>query len=216
MPRNSTHAPRRSRPLVIATSNAGKLREFAALLADLPYEVIGQSALGLASVPETGTSFVENALLKARHASVAAGMAAIADDSGLEVDALGGAPGIFSARYAGVHADDAANNAKLRDALAAIPAAERTARYRCALVYVDAADANRAPLIAEGSWEGRMVSSPRGSAGFGYDAYFWLPDLQMTVAELDPAEKNRLSHRGKAMRELARLLRALEPAASSR
>jgi XTP/dITP diphosphohydrolase len=220
MPPNSTPAPRsgpppgrnHSRPLVIATGNAGKLREFAELLADLPYEVIAQSTLGLKPAAETGTSFVENALLKARHASVAAGMAAIADDSGLEVDALGGAPGVFSGRYAGLHADAAANNAKLCDALAAIPAAERTARYRCALVYVDAAEPDRAPLVAEAFWEGRIVSSPRGAAGFGYDAHFWLPELGKTVAELDLAQKNRLSHRGKAMRELQRLLRALEPA----
>jgi XTP/dITP diphosphohydrolase len=129
------------------------------------------------------------------------GVAAIADDSGLEVDALGGAPGIFSARYAGAGADDAANNAKLLSALAGTPPELRRARYRCALVLVFA-PSDPAPLIAEGVWEGSILESPRGSGGFGYDPYFWLPDLGMTAAELDPSDKNRLSHRGIAMRAL--------------
>lgn len=187
------------RPLVIASSNPGKLREFRELLGQLPFDVVGLSDLRLAAPSETGSTFLENALLKARHASKVSGAAAIADDSGLEVDALGGAPGIYSARYAG--ADDAANNAKLLAALEATPLAERSARYRCALVFV-ADESDPSPLTAEGVWEGRILDSPRGSAGFGYDPYFWLPELNKTAAELSLEEKNRLSHRGAAMRAL--------------
>jgi XTP/dITP diphosphohydrolase len=199
-------------PLIVATSNAGKLREFRALLSDLPFELHSLGELGVAPPEESGASFLENAMLKARHAAAAAqaagfrgapaaGVAAIADDSGLEVDALGGAPGIFSARYAGVGADDAANNAKLLSALAGTPRALRRARYRCALVLVFA-PSDAAPLIAEGVWEGSILESPRGSGGFGYDPYFWLPDLELTAAQLDPPDKNRRSHRGIAMRAL--------------
>jgi len=205
-------APVPSRPLIVATSNPGKLREFGALLADLPFELHSLAELGVVSPEEPGATFLENALLKARHAAAAAaaaglrgasvlGVAAIADDSGLEVDALGGAPGIFSARYAGAGADDAANNAKLLSALAGTPPELRRARYRCALVLVFA-PSDPAPLIAEGVWEGSILESARGSGGFGYDPYFWLPDLGMTAAELDPSDKNRLSHRGIAMRAL--------------
>jgi XTP/dITP diphosphohydrolase len=222
MPRSSVHARRsdgrhsdaRRERLVIATGNPGKLREFRNLLADLPYEIVGQSELGIAAPEETGSSFLENAVIKARHASKAAEAAAIADDSGLEVDALGGAPGIFSARYSGADATDAANNAKLLVALKTTPAHARTARYRCVLVFVDRDSDNTAPLMAEGVWEGRIVDSPRGSAGFGYDPYFWLPDLKMTAAELSPAEKNRRSHRGTAMRALREQLAAREQPAA--
>jgi XTP/dITP diphosphohydrolase len=199
MPHSSTRAPR-SR-LVVATANAGKLREFQTLLADLPYDLTSQAALGVVAPAETGASFVENALLKARHAAGVTGLAAIADDSGLEVDALGGAPGIYSARYAGDAASDGANNAKLMAELAGVPLERRTARYRCALVFMrDAVDT--APLIAEGIWDGYLVEEPRGAGGFGYDPYFWLPDLRRTAAELDPEVKNRLSHRGQAFRKL--------------
>ena len=216
-----------TRPLIVATGNPGKLREFRALLSDLPFELHGLGELGIAGPEESGATFLENAMLKARHAAAAAqalrfrgaapaGVVAIADDSGLEVDALGGAPGIFSARYAGAGADDAANNAKLVSALAGTPPERRGARYRCALVLVfmpsdaapdgavpeNAAPLSAAPLIAEGVWEGCILDSPRGSGGFGYDPYFWLPELGLTAAELDPAEKNRLSHRGIAMRAL--------------
>jgi XTP/dITP diphosphohydrolase len=221
-----------TRPLIVATGNPGKLREFRALLSDLPFELHGLGELGIAGPEESGATFLENAMLKARHAAAAAhalrfrgtapaGVAAIADDSGLEVDALGGAPGIFSARYAGAGADDAANNAKLLSALAGTPPERRGARYRCALVLVfmpaDAAPDNAAPeeavpVIAEGVWEGSILDSPRGSGGFGYDPYFWLPDLGLTAAELDPAEKNRLSHRGIAMRALRDQLLAREQA----
>jgi len=193
--------------LIVASANAGKLRELRALLAGLPFDPVSQAALGIASVPETGASYDANALIKARHAAEAGGAAAIADDSGLEVEALGGAPGVHSARYAGEGADDAANNAKLIAALAGVPMPERRARYRCVLVYL-AGPADRDPLIAEGVWEGFIRESPRGDNGFGYDPYFWLPQLQMTAAELDPAEKNRLSHRGTALRSLRRQLEA--------
>jgi XTP/dITP diphosphohydrolase len=214
------------RPLILATGNPGKLREFRALLRDLPFDLHSLGDLCVASPKEAGASFVENALLKARHAAAAAvaagfrgdsasGAAAIADDSGLEVDALGGAPGIHSARYAGAGADDAANNAKLLRALADIPGEQRRARYRCALVFVSGAE-DPEPLIAEGVWEGSVLDAPRGSSGFGYDAYFWLPDLGMTAAQLDPEDKNRLSHRGIAMRALRDRLAAQEHPARDR
>ncbi|HEX3912234.1 MAG TPA: RdgB/HAM1 family non-canonical purine NTP pyrophosphatase [Steroidobacteraceae bacterium] len=197
-------APRR---LVVATANPGKLREFRSLLAGLPFELNDLAELGLPSPEETGSSFLANAELKARHAADLSGSAAVADDSGLEVDALGGAPGIYSARYAGAGADDAANNARLISELDGVPHPQRQARYRCALVFVDAAR-DPAPLIAQASWEGFILDAPRGSGGFGYDAYFWLPGLGKTAAELAPDEKNRLSHRGKAMRELRERLAA--------
>jgi XTP/dITP diphosphohydrolase len=217
MPPSSAHVPSAPGPLIVATGNPGKLVEFRTLLADLPFDIRSLGELGITSPEETGASFLENALLKARHAAAAAAelrgaalpCCAIADDSGLEVDALGGAPGIFSARFAGLDADDAANNAKLRSALADVPAAQRRARYRCVLAFIAGAD-DTAPLIAEGTWEGLILDAPRGSGGFGYDPYFWLPDLGVTVAQLDLDEKNRLSHRGMAMRALRALLRARE------
>jgi XTP/dITP diphosphohydrolase len=204
-------APAARKDLVIATANPGKLREFQALLADLPFAPVAQAALGATAAEETGTTFAENALLKARHAAAASGAAAIADDSGLEVDALGGAPGIFSARYAGAGADDAANNAKLMRALADTPSTERRARYRCVLVYVAGAD-DPQPLLAQGTWEGSILDMPRGSGGFGYDPYFWLPELQLSAAQLDLADKNRISHRGIALRALREQLLANRPA----
>jgi XTP/dITP diphosphohydrolase len=208
MPHNSMRV--RSE-LVVATANAGKLREFRSLLAGLPFEVRGLVEFGLSSPAETGASFAENALLKARHAADTTGSAALGDDSGLEVDALGGAPGIYSARYAGLDFPDAgrldsANNAKLLGALSGTPPAERTARYRCALAFVRG-PADPLPVTAEASWEGIILEAPRGAGGFGYDPYFWLPQLGMTAAELASADKNRLSHRGRA---LAALRRALE------
>jgi XTP/dITP diphosphohydrolase len=196
MPHSSTPAP--NELLVVATGNAGKLREFRELLAGLPFRIASQADLKVAPVAETGATFAENALLKARHAAAITGMAAIGDDSGLEVDALGGAPGIYSARYAGPAADDAANNAKLMAELGRRPLAVRTARYRCALAFVRG-PADPAPLTAAAAWEGLLLDAPRGAAGFGYDPYFWLPDLGRTAAELDITEKNRLSHRGRAL-----------------
>ena len=209
MPPSKVHVPRR--PLIVATTNPGKLREFRALLAGLPFDLHSLGELGIPPAAESGATFIENALLKARHAAAAAlaaglegaapAVAAVADDSGLEVEALGGAPGIFSARYAGAGADDAANNAKLLDALAGMCTEQRRARYRCALALVYGAD-DAAPLTAEGVWEGIVIDMPRGSNGFGYDPYFWLPDLGQTAAQLTAADKNKLSHRGRAMRAL--------------
>jgi XTP/dITP diphosphohydrolase len=193
--------------LVIATGNLGKLREFRSLLAGLPFELTSSAELKLPSPEETGGTFLANALLKARHAANLSGSAAVADDSGLEVDALNGAPGIYSARYAGAEADDAANNAKLMRALAGLSHEARRARYRCALVFVENA-VDTAPLIAEADWEGFILEAPRGGGGFGYDPYFWLPDLNKTAAQLEPSEKDRLSHRGKALRALREQLAA--------
>jgi XTP/dITP diphosphohydrolase len=214
------------RPLIVATSNPGKLREFRALLADLPFDLCSLGELGVTAPEESGASFLENALFKARHAAataVAAGLpgatalniAAVADDSGLEVDALGGAPGIYSARYAGVGADDAANNAKLLSALSGTPREQRQARYRCVLAWVSGAE-DSAPLIAEGVWEGLILEAPRGSGGFGYDPYFWLAELGKTAAQLDSADKNRLSHRGIALRALRDQWAARERSARER
>jgi XTP/dITP diphosphohydrolase len=201
-------------PLIVATGNPGKLRELRAFLADLPFELKGLAELEIASPEETATTFLGNAMLKARHAAAAAAaaaarsgvpaapeIAAIADDSGLEVDALDGAPGILSARYAGPDADDAANNAKLLRELSKVPPDRRRARYRCALVFVRGA-ADESPLIAEGVWEGYIIDLPRGSGGFGYDQHFFIPELRKTAAQLDRWTKNRLSHRGIAMRSL--------------
>jgi XTP/dITP diphosphohydrolase len=193
------------RTLVVATANAGKLREFEAMLAGLPFKAVSQVALGVSSAEETGDSFAANALIKARHAAASTGAPAIADDSGLEVDALGGAPGIYSARYAGSGADEAANNAKLIASLAGLPMDARRARYRCVLVYVDGPE-DPAPLEAHGTWDGFIIDSPRGSGGFGYDPYFWLPELAATAAELPAEERNRLSHRGSALRALRDLI----------
>lgn len=191
---------------VLASANPGKLRELAALLAPAGFELLSQAAFGIDSVPETGTTFRENALLKARHAAAAAGLPALADDSGIEVDALGGRPGVFSARFAGEGASDAANLARLLAELAGVPEERRGARYRCVVTWVRAAD-DAAPLSGEGTWEGRIALAPRGSGGFGYDPAFIPAGGQRTAAELSPAEKNKVSHRAQA---LARLVAALE------
>lgn len=192
---------------VLATSNRGKVAELAALLSDarLPMRVTPQSELGVDAPPETGLTFVENALLKARHAARATGLPAIADDSGLVVAALGGLPGIYSARFAGENADDAANIAKLLASLAA-RGGDRSARFHCVLVALDHAD-DPAPIVASGAWDGEIASAPRGTGGFGYDPVFFVRDLGVTAAELDPAAKNRVSHRGMALRELVELLK---------
>ena len=182
--------------LVVASNNPGKLREFSALLAPLGWETLPQQALGVSECEEPHGTFVENALAKARHASAATGLPALADDSGLCVHALGGAPGVYSARYAGEPKSDQRNNEKLVADLAG--QADRRAHYVCVLVFVRHAD-DPQPVIAEGEWHGEIVDSPRGEGGFGYDPYFFLPDAGMTVAELDAAEKNRRSHRGQAL-----------------
>ena len=195
--------------IVLATGNAGKLRELQRLLDDLnnlDVELIPQSALGVEPGEEPASTFVENALLKARHASLQTGLTAIADDSGLVVDALNGAPGVLSARYAGVEGDDAANNRKLLDELAGFDESMRTARFRCVAVCMTRAG-DPVPLIAEGVWEGRITRSARGTGGFGYDPLFIDPSLGKTSAELTPEEKNRRSHRGQALRILVDALR---------
>lgn len=199
--------PRRALParVVLATGNAGKQRELAALLAPRGIELILQTTLGIDSAEETGATFEANALLKARHAARAAGLPALADDSGLEVDALDGRPGVWSARYAGPDSTDADNNAKLLAELAGVPAARRTARYRCVIAFVRSAD-DPEPLLAQGAWEGRIGEARQGSGGFGYDPLFWPAGLAMTAAQMEPAAKNAVSHRGLALAELMRKL----------
>ncbi len=189
--------------VVLASGNAGKLRELSVLLAPVNLVLTAQHELGISSPPETGSTFLENALLKARHASAQAGLAAIADDSGLVVPALGGEPGVHSARYAGENATDAANNRKLVTALAGV--AQRTARFHCVLVFLTHAD-DPAPVLGGGVWRGEIIDTPRGDGGFGYDPHFLVPVLGKTAAELARAEKNRLSHRGQAARNLAKAL----------
>ena len=191
--------------LVLATGNAGKLREMRAILAPWNVEVLPQSDFTAASAEETGLSFVENAILKARFAAEASGLPAIADDSGLEVDALHGAPGIYSARYASPGADDAANNARLLRELDAVPDGGRTARYRCAMVFLRW-PLDPAPVVRQASWEGRIARLPRGTGGFGYDPLFLVGDGEVMAAELEAAHKNSISHRGKALRALVAAL----------
>lgn len=188
--------------LVLATGNAGKLRELQALLADLPYEIVTQKALGVSDADETGLSFVENAILKARHASRATGLPALADDSGLCVDILGGAPGIYSARYSGEGATDARNNAKLLETLAPLRGqGPVSARFVCVLALVRHAD-DPLPLLCQAEWEGEILEAPRGEQGFGYDPLFWVVAEGMSSAELPRERKNTLSHRGQALQLL--------------
>jgi XTP/dITP diphosphohydrolase len=193
--------------LVLATNNPGKLREFRELLAPLGFDVEPLAQFTHVNADETGLSFIENAILKARHASRAANLPAIADDSGIEVDALRGAPGIYSARYAGAGASDRQNLDKLLDALRDVPLEQRTAHYQCALVFMRW-PTDPSPLVCQASWEGRVITAPRGAGGFGYDPVFELPALGKTAAELSADDKNRISHRGKALRELVTQLRA--------
>ncbi len=187
--------------LVLASGNPGKLRELSALLEDLGYELLAQSGFGVSAVAETGTTFVENAIIKARHAASVTGLPALADDSGIEVDALDGAPGVYSARFAGEDADDAANNTLLVEKLRQVPPEARIARYRAVIVLMRHA-ADPSPIICEGSWEGLIQLEPAGDGGFGYDPHFFLPEQGCTSAQLSAEEKNRLSHRGKALAEL--------------
>ena len=187
--------------LVLASGNAGKLAELRDLLGDAGVDLHAQSEFGVRDADETGLSFVENAILKARHAARATGLPALADDSGLCVDALGGAPGLYSARYAGTHGDSVANNAKLLDALRGVPDERRSARFVCVLALLRHAD-DPQPLIAEAAWEGRILHAPRGAHGFGYDPVFFDPERAAGAAELDAALKNRISHRGRALAHL--------------
>jgi len=187
--------------IVLASNNPGKVREIGQMLADLDLEVLPQSAFKIEEVEETGLSFVENAILKARHAAANSGLPAIADDSGLEVDALNGAPGIYSARYAGAGATDTQNLQKLLADLEKVPQEQRTARFQCLLVYMRHAQ-DPTPRIYQGTWEGRITFEPRGESGFGYDPVFFVPSHNCTSAELAPEVKNALSHRGQALRKL--------------
>jgi len=187
--------------VVLASDNQGKIREINSLLRNTPLEVVGQGSLGVEPIEETGTTFIDNALLKARNAARQTGLAAIADDSGLEVDALRGRPGVYSARFAGPQATDTANVEKLLAALDGIAPEKRGARFRCAMVYVTHAD-DADPLICEGAWEGNIITEPRGDNGFGYDPIFWIEGEKATAAELAPERKNILSHRGQALRML--------------
>ncbi|ATA22663.1 non-canonical purine NTP pyrophosphatase, RdgB/HAM1 family [Brenneria goodwinii] len=192
--------------VVLATGNPGKVRELASLLADFGLDIVAQTELGVDSAEETGLTFIENAILKARHAAQITGLPAIADDSGLAVDALGGAPGIYSARYAGVDASDRQNLDKLLHTLKAVPDEQRGASFHCVLVYLRHA-ADPTPLVCLGSWKGVLTHDPVGAGGFGYDPIFFVPELGKTAAELTREEKNALSHRGQALRLLLDALR---------
>ncbi len=191
--------------LVLASGNPGKLREFGQLLAPFDFEVLPQSAFSVPEAAEPHITFVENAIAKARHAAQLTGLPALADDSGLCVSALGGAPGVWSARYGGEPKSDAKNNARLLADLTGV--ADRRAHYVAVLVLMRSAD-DPQPIIAEGEWHGEIVDAPRGAGGFGYDPYFLVPDLGLTVAELPHEEKNRRSHRGQALAQLLARLRA--------
>ncbi|MBV1843441.1 MULTISPECIES: XTP/dITP diphosphatase [Photobacterium] len=187
--------------LVLATGNQGKVREMASLLADFGFDVVAQSDYNVSSVAETGTTFIENAIIKARHAAKETGLPAIADDSGLEVDFLQGAPGIYSARFAGEEASDEDNLQKLLAAMDGVPEEQRTARFHCVLVMMRHAD-DPTPLVCHGTWEGSILTETRGENGFGYDPIFWVPEDQCSSAELAPARKKQLSHRGQALSKL--------------
>jgi XTP/dITP diphosphohydrolase len=201
----STPRPR----LVVASSNAGKLAEFRELLGDAGMDVVTQGELGVHDAEETGLTFVENALIKARHAARATGLPALGDDSGLCVDALGGAPGLYSARYAGGHGDAQANIAKLLDAMRDVPDGRRGAHFYAVIVLLRHAE-DPQPLVAEGRWSGQILHAPRGDGGFGYDPVFLDPDNGLSAAQFEPTIKNRLSHRGRALASLRGKLAGLE------
>ncbi|MGL6170420.1 XTP/dITP diphosphatase [Vibrio misgurnus] len=187
--------------IVLATGNQGKVREMADLLADFGFDVIAQSEFNLTEAAETGTTFIENAIIKARHAAKMTGLPAIADDSGLEVDYLHGAPGIYSARYAGENASDSDNLNKLLAAMQGVPESERSARFHCVLVLMRHAD-DPTPIVCHGKWEGKILTTPHGSNGFGYDPIFWVAEHNCASAELEPARKKQLSHRAQALQKL--------------
>ncbi|WP_222888822.1 MULTISPECIES: XTP/dITP diphosphatase [Enterobacteriaceae] len=192
--------------VVLATGNAGKVRELASLLNDFGLDVVAQTELGVESADETGLTFIENAIIKARHAAQVTGLPAIADDSGLAVDALGGAPGIYSARFAGADASDQQNLEKLLVELQDVPDGERQAQFHCVLVYMRHAD-DPTPLVCHGSWQGTIARAPAGSGGFGYDPIFVVPEAGKTAAELSADEKRAVSHRGQALKLLLEALR---------
>lgn len=194
-----------SNKIVLASGNAGKLREIQAVLDEQHYQLIRQSEFNVPDVPETGTTFVENAIIKARHAAKLTGLPALADDSGIEVDALHGAPGVYSACYAGEHSNDVANNEKLLAELKNVSGQERSARFQCVIVYMRHAD-DPMPLICEGTWEGIILHELAGPNGFGYDPLFYVPTHDCASAELRPEEKNRISHRAQALQKLIAVL----------
>ncbi len=191
----------RGERIVLASNNAGKVREINQLLSEQQIEVVPQQEFEIPEVEETGLTFVENAILKARNAAQHSGLPAIADDSGIEVDALQGAPGIYSARFAGPGCNDQENNRKLLVALKEIPDDERTARFQCLMVYMRHSN-DPTPIICQGTWEGRILFKPQGEGGFGYDPLFLVAERNCSSAQLPPEEKNRLSHRGQALRKL--------------
>ena len=195
-----------TRRIVLASNNAGKVREFNQLLEGSGFEVVPQSEFQVEEVEETGLTFVENAILKARNAAEHTGLPAIADDSGIEVDALQGAPGIYSARYAGVGANDRQNLEKLIDAIKDVPDDQRSARFQCLMVYIRHGS-DPTPQIFQGTWEGRILHAPQGDNGFGYDPVFYVPEENCSSAELAPEVKNRLSHRGQALKQLVAAIR---------
>jgi XTP/dITP diphosphohydrolase len=192
--------------IVLASGNRKKVAELTQLLAQFQLQVIPQTDLNVEDVPETGTTFVENAIIKARHAAEVTGLPAIADDSGIEVDYLDGQPGIYSARFSGKHGDDQANNDLLVEKLQGVATEQRTARYQCVLVFMKHAK-DPTPLICHGSWEGRILTEEIGDGGFGYDPLFWCEEHQCSAAELSPEQKAAISHRGKALSELMTQLR---------
>ena len=187
--------------IVLATGNQGKVREMADVLSDFGFNVVAQSEFNVSDVAETGTTFIENAIIKARHAAKETGLPAIADDSGLEVDALNGAPGVYSARYSGEGATDQKNIDKMLTAMEGIPAEKRTARFHCVLVLMKHEN-DPTPLICHGSWEGHITTEQQGENGFGYDPIFWVSEDNCSSAELEPARKKQLSHRGQALKKL--------------
>jgi len=193
--------------IVLGSNNKGKVREFGEMLSTLNMEVIPQATFNIEDADETGLTFVENAIIKARHASAIAGLPAIADDSGLEVDFLNGAPGIYSARYSGEGATDEKNLLKLLDALKDVPEEKRTARFQCLLVYMRHAE-DPTPLICQGTWEGIITTEPQGENGFGYDPIFYVPTHNCSSEQLNSDEKNVLSHRGQALKKLLTALKA--------
>jgi XTP/dITP diphosphohydrolase len=190
-----------SKKIVLATGNKGKVKELAAMLSDLSIEVLPQSDFAVTEVAETGSTFIENAIIKARHAAKHTGLPAIADDSGLAVDALGGAPGVYSARYSGENATDQSNITKLLGLMADIPNDKRQAKFLCVLVYMRHAD-DPSPIICQGEWCGEIMTEPQGDNGFGYDPIFWVNQQNSSSAQLSSQQKNALSHRGKALKLL--------------
>ena len=190
-----------TKKLVLATGNQGKVKEMANLLSEFGFNVLPQSEFNVSEVAETGTTFIENAIIKARHAAKETGLPAIADDSGLEVDYLLGAPGIYSARYSGEDATDKANLEKLLVEMKDVPEPQRTARFHCVLVFMKH-EHDPTPIICHGKWEGKILTQASGSNGFGYDPVFWVPEMQCASAELDSLQKKQLSHRGKALKQL--------------